>query len=447
MSSLAVDTLAQNTVKIRHIPYVSYNSSFYIHGTDMYNFTDVYKRRERPLPPRWILANLNYAITTWDNLTTFQNNYWTCPPKARCEYPAFQSLAVDVQCIPRGVEKNGSVVHHPSTEATNLQLDLAEGLINSTISLEYPTTDEFVNLGPLIFRWLLLVNADTQTHVPLAMECAFYWTVHSYRAIVRNGTLNENITATWTNTTDRDTTPHDIVIKPPNCLRENSTIIESPQLTPDNCSNYVLADSHASLQTYLTDEQGGFVGSATNATKSGDTELYFNTPNLIIRTMLGYFYIGSIQTLSSKDLAGNVTNYAQRLADTLTYCVRTAPRQFDPHNASDPGIYGQTWANVAWYPDDLYHISWGYLVLPIAFVLCGALFFAATVVLTWRDTKWKSSMLAAMFHGLSPADLNAMGNVDSYADIREVGQNVQARLVSTELGKKLMSREAIMAMD
>lgn len=380
----------------------------------------------------------------------FEYYLWRCTQLADyCDFPRYQSLAVGTQCVKHEVKRDGSVVLHPSSLDQDFQLGLTDGLINSTTALDYPTDSEFVDLGPLLFRWLILANPDTRKPLPVAMECAFYWVVNSYEGRAFNGTLSENITLTWTNVTDRETRPHNITLTPPECLRDNSTIREQVYedefgeeiaFTPDPCSSYVSAQSQQGLQSYFTDNEGGLIGSVSNDTRSNDTETYYNSSSLAMTSL----FQSIVLAVSTADVAGNVTDHALRLAWALTFSVRTSPRWYRNDTYYS---FGYTWGNNFYHPDTHYHISWGYLVLPLAFVISGSLFFAATVVLTWRDTKWKSSMLAVVLHGLSPADLNTVGDVDGYADMREVGRSMQARLVSTELGKKLMSRDAIMDLD
>lgn len=450
ISSLAVDTLAQNAVKFRHVPNVWNNSFSKVMATDVFNIYS--PRRAGPFPTRDFRANVNFALTSMANLTMFDYYLWECDELADyCDFPRYQSLAVGTQCVKQEVKRDGSVVRHPSSNDTDFQLGLTDGLINSTTAVDYPTGPGFVDLGPLIFRWLILANPDTLKPLPTAMECAFYWTVNSYEGRAFNGTLSENITLTWTNITDRETIPHNITLTPPECLRDNSTIREDVYedesgkevaFTPDPCSNYVSAQGQRSLQSYFTDNEGGLIGSVSNDTRSDDTETYYNSSSLAMTSLLHYIWLAN----STADIAGNVTEYADRLAWALTFSVRISLRGY--RDDTYPFyFYGYTWGNDVYRPDTYYRISWGYLVLPIAFVISGSLFFAATVVLTWRDTKWKSSILAVVLHGLSPADLNTVGNVDGYADMREVGRSMQARLVSTELGKKLMSRDAIMDED
>lgn len=433
---------------------MAYDSAAYVYATNVYNFTAFYKRRQRQLPSRFVLSNVNFALTTWENLTSFNENLYYCSKLAEyCDFPAYQSLAVDAQCINLEAESNGSVIRHPSSDAAGLQLDLREGLINATTSLDYPTSSGFTDLGPLIFRWFVLVNGNTEMPVPVAMECAFYWVVQSYEGRVTNytssskntslRTLSENVTLTRTNTTDRETTRHDIIIKTSSpCRHENSTIKSDP------CYNYVTADNHAALQAFFTDDRDSMTGYASNDTQPGDADSFFNSSNLIMNTLLGYLSLGSKQIgysddVTAPDIIGNVTDYAHRLAYTLTYTVRTLPWS---ENYTQY-YYAKTWGNTKYHPDIYYQIWWRYLILPIGFVIAGSLFFVATVVLTWRDTKWKSSMLAILFHGLSPADLNTVGDVDGYADMREVGRDMQARLMPTDLGKKLMIRDAILDLD
>lgn len=93
-----------------------------------------------------------------------------------------------------------------------------------------------------------------------------------------------------------------------------------------------------------------------------------------------------------------------------------------------------------------YDIQWRYLVFPVILVAMSTLFFIATVIFTWGEGGWKSSQLAVVFHGLSENDAKAIGDVKCYADMRNLGKNMHVQLVDTEIGKKLVSRQALMQM-
>lgn len=447
IGSLSIDTLAQNAVKIRTVPDHTYFSS--IKATDTYRMTSVYTPREAPLPPRNLVANVNYALTTNGNLNDFQELLFSCGTE-NCIFPSYQSLAVDFKCTESTVDRRDGIVFHYALPNEEIRLDETKDLINSTIVLNYSESSEFADIGPLIVRWLILANPSTLNGSAIAMECAFYWTVKSYTSEVRNGTLHENVTSTWTNTTDRETEPHDIILRPPNCIRENSTMdSDGPIISgADICENYVSTRAHSSLPYMLGHPQFGIAGYASNDTESDDINEYYKYNNLFTQGL-----ISNISHTNHTDIVDTINGTASRLAFALTVSVRVLPRFFNEtysywENITYIGpFYGEFSGTTIWPPDVYYRISWGYMVIPIILVGLSAFFFAVSIFTTRSESKWKSSQLAVLFHGLGEQDVQTLGEVTSYADMREIGRDVHVRLVETDLGKKMVSRGTLMALD
>lgn len=435
-----VDTLAQNAVEIQHYPIVE-NDSAIILVTDRYNYTAVFPQKGNLLPPAEILSTINYAFISRLTSYSIQERLVYCNASAeRCEFPAYQSLAVGAQCIKREVKINGSVARHSALDDSSaFKLDLRKDLVNSTTSLEYPTSG-FSRLGPLIARWMILANPNTTTISPVAMDCTFHWTVNTYVGLVSNGTLSENTTDTWTNTTDRVTSPHDIILKPPKCLPQNTPkefmgMVEPESIEPR--SNRVFAESHRSLQAYFSDPGEGIIGWASNVTHPEDREPSFERSSIVMESLLF-----SLVNMNPEEIVDVLNETAHNLAYALTFSVRTAPRAITGDlEYKNVGTY----RGIAYHPPHVrYHIRWRYVAVPIAFVTISALFFVVTVVHTWRETKWKTSSLAVLLHGLSKKDLEGIRDVDEYADMRAVGKSLKMRLATTEEGRKLVSKHVLL---
>ena len=54
-----------------------------------------------------------------------------------------------------------------------------------------------------------------------------------------------------------------------------------------------------------------------------------------------------------------------------------------------------------WIWTTLYHIRWGYMVLPTLLVVASILWMIATITKSWGHEKWKSSVLPTIILSLS----------------------------------------------
>jgi hypothetical protein len=70
-------------------------------------------------------------------------------------------------------------------------------------------------------------------------------------------------------------------------------------------------------------------------------------------------------------------------------------RQTLPQNAFSKSL-GEVWI---W--TTLYHICWGYMVLPTLLVVASILLLIATITKSWGHEKWKSSVLPTIISSLS----------------------------------------------
>lgn len=231
------------------------------------------------------------------------------------------------------------------------------------------------------------MNPSTLNPDPVAIECPFWWAVGTFESKVVNGTLNETVTKVATNSTDRDTKRHNIVINEDDCgpkkLRTNNT--------DRGCTYSVSARAHAAIQYFLLLESYGFVGFMSNKTTPQEDAWNYNNIFMMDLTSYGirqnHTFI--LEFLSTKALF---------FSWALTVAVRRAPIPVEsqPAEFHDARQYGTTF-----YPTETYYrISWGYLVFPAVLVGRSAPFFIATVTFTWKEHTWKSSQLAVLFHGL-----------------------------------------------
>ncbi|KAF2002676.1 hypothetical protein P154DRAFT_561828 [Amniculicola lignicola CBS 123094] len=444
--ALAIDTLAQNAIKItvhddlNYGQYIKhegsesyYDEGCYVFATDQYSFQTDLNRTDKTLPPPDILTFVTSALITQSFLNDLTYPLWYCIT-GNCQFPLYQSLAINVIYHELPVSFNETTGNYSIKEFSDLTMSLGRGIINSTADMIQLPLNISSTVGPLLARWLLLVNPGIGLLDPVGMECIYYWAVNTYQSGAVNNTFTETILSTWTNTSDRITDPHGIILTPSGCLLENTTWEneEFSSRNQSNCTYKVLESAHKAFQTYLVAPDLSVVGHAT-CTESDDGLLYYDYSSMFMYVMLNQNLMKNHSTI-----AKNILITAERLAQGLTTIVRLSPRTLLKSPNDDE--YGRYYGITEWTPDAKLKIVWVFLAGPILLVVLSTVFFLATVYVTRGEAKWKSSQLAVLFHGLREEDLKDFGDVSAYADMREIGRNAQAQFIKTKYyRKKLMS--------
>ncbi|KAH7381589.1 hypothetical protein BKA66DRAFT_570723 [Pyrenochaeta sp. MPI-SDFR-AT-0127] len=424
--ALGIDALAQNAVRIALIPSHTYES--YVFGTRTFNAVSYFSQRGRELPTSDMLSTIYHAISATEP-AAFEQRLAYCTT-GNCTYGTYNSLAIDFECVHSETERTGPIILHTGLNDHDFYLNITEDIIKSNTTEELPAPRVYSNLGPLISRWLILVNPSVINPAPLAMECAFYWTVKTYSSKVVNGVFYEDVNSTYVNKTNIITSKEDIVITPDECWLANEHI---PSNDP-NCKNVVSYFSHKSLQAWFALSDFSLTGSGYNDTQMTDDSLYWSYNSIFIQSMMSNLIDANETTIVTQ-----INTIADRLSTTLTTMIRQTPEYLNDSSHT----YGITNGTTIWSPLSVYDIQWRYLFFPILIVGCSTLFFIATVVFTWGEGGWKSSQLAVVFHGLSENDAKAAGSVKDYADMRELGHEMHVKLLETESGKKLVSQNTV----
>jgi hypothetical protein len=224
--------------------------------------------------------------------------------------------------------------------------------------------------------------ADTLN--PWAKQCSLQACINTLSSSVTNGTLQENITQTVLNQTVVD--------------------ISSPDPTSDY-GVYVKDDSDTSYllgMGALLSIRGWFSaiftnGSATRTTSDFSRSITDSDRAVVVNLTVG---ISSGETFFDTDIVTafywNHYEYADginMLMRDLAVSMTTAFRGF---NGAEP-------TNGTSITTESYvHVRWGFAILPIAAVLSCLVFLLASMAMTRTSNTqlWKSSALAALFHGL-----------------------------------------------
>lgn len=386
-----------------------------------------FSQRGRDLPPSYILSTIYYAISSGDRLT-FDNSLAHCQ-SGNCTYGTYDSLAVDFECVRSETEGTEPLIYYAGLANNDFYLDITHDIINSITTIELPVSRLYSNLGPLISRWLVLVNPSVLNPAPLAMECAFYWTVKTYSSEVINGDFKENVASTYVNTTNIVTSDEGIVITPDECWRNNTSIPNNDT----NCKYIVDYNSHKSLQEWFGLSDFSLTGYGLNDTQWNDQYPYWNYSSIFMQFMLSRLVDQNETTITTI-----IKTTADRLSTILTTMLRQTPEFND-----NVETYGKSNGTTTWPPIVVYDIRWHYLIFPVMIVGYSTLFFIATIIITWGEGAWKSSQLAVVFHGLSRSDSRTVGSVKSYADMRELGREMHVKLLETNEGKKLVSQNTL----
>lgn len=279
--TLSVDTFVQNAVKV--VYHNDTTEGCYVCRTNSFTFSSYFDRGVgMELPPSAMLADLSYAMNQASNISSaglFQNDLISCVT-GNCTFPRFQSLGVDYQCVKSQVSQESPAFVHSASPTFYLEYD--RGVINSTTVSGPPDSGKFQSLGPLIARWLVLVNPSTLYAAPFGMECTFYWVVYTYEVESLNGLVTEAVVDRWTNSTDEDTEPHLITLTPPTCWVDGGIA----NVTQQECQNKVYSTPHRSLQNWFNLTDFGFIGAAANETGNFDDQQTWWYSSLFMQSLL-----------------------------------------------------------------------------------------------------------------------------------------------------------------
>ena len=257
---------------------------------------------------------------------------------------------------------------------------------------------------------------------PWAKQCSLQACVNTLSSSVVNGTLQENITHTVQNHTVLD-------IRSPDPNSDYNVYIKG-----DSGESYLL-----SLGALLS-IRGWFSaiftnGSATRTTSDFSRSITDGDRAVVVNLTVG---ISSGETFFDTDIVTafywNYYEYPtglEMLMSDLAVSMTTAFR----------GFMGAVPFNGTSITTESYvHVRWGFAVLPIAVVVACLIFLLASMLLTRtsRTQLWKSSALAALFHGLDNETREKFCAEDALHAKKKQAKGVKVRLYTDSKDETLL---------
>lgn len=250
-----------------------------------------------------------------------------------------------------------------------------------------------LGFGRIVFNgsYLPVPSIGGGSIMPNATECAMFWCVQTLDTAIQNGTLSQNITQMWSNSSGFDTAGLYLQPDP-----------SAPAYIVSEMSNLPLVKF---LEDTFTSTMSGINLPGTHFTKE---ELFD----------LSIYSSDAAQALwYTEDLAGLMKNLADRMTDTLR-------NQFADASLYYPGevLIERTFVSV----------RWPWLILPVTLVVlsCGLLLTAIISSSKHRAILWKNSSLATLFHGFTSSE-GWTGHLVYKKQMELEAEHIQVRLEET----------------
>jgi hypothetical protein len=386
-----------------------------------------------------------FAISTDDNsqIGAFLNQLWVCP-SANCTFPTYQSLAVQYQCtdLSSQVTSSGSSASHPSDSSLILGPNAA---VNSSTIFSTPGSNLFSNpVGLLLGRWLVIGRSVGQSPASglFASDCAFYWSVNTYKAHVTKSVFSENVVDTSlvykTNGSaplhGAPNVPYSYIFAPTSCYVNGNPVPS----TNSSCQYTITGAAHEALINFFGMKSGFSLPGYASVMNNGG-------PNVTYEYSSGFmlYLLQAFQNANSTASYQQVAQIASQGAEMMTTVVRQQPIQGNSRSTYRYDIVPGT----ELFSGAVFMVLWPAMVYPGALVLFSTLFFIITAIKTRNENKWKNSLIAILFHGLTPNDIVRVGELSTYMEMTHAAKNMEVQLVSTQHGEKLMSRDKFVGGD
>ncbi|KAL5359479.1 hypothetical protein BJX96DRAFT_164468 [Aspergillus floccosus] len=310
-------------------------------------------------------------------------------PTGNCTFAPYQSLGFCSRCNnitdslrlskkpqgPRLTEYNYALPNGFSfTTAENMVY-----LMNATTGLDFVDLDA-ADL-PLILNFTAISSAGYGTTAISATECALYFCIQTYEAVVRQGEFSETRKAVFTasNTSSSSMAVTENFALTPNVCYVNGTLREKPYTnSTEDCVYNVNWLSRLAMSNSLS------------PLLQGKGSLFIsNRPSWKLETLEAVY-----------GMYGNCTDIAsmfETLASSLTLHARS--------KVCDATVTGVTWT-----VQSFVHVRWLWMILPGALVLLSSVFLFVTILHTRNQYIWKSSPLALLFSDVAldaPSPLKA----------------------------------------
>ncbi|GIK00947.1 hypothetical protein Aspvir_004977 [Aspergillus viridinutans] len=293
----------------------------------------------------------------------------TCPT-GNCTFAPYQSLGFCSKC---GDLTSALTLASSDDSTYSYNYTLPNALFFNTTGASPYTIKATTNVNllrldtsglPLILNFSAITTSRmTMPPKVAAMECAFYFCVSTYQAIVRRGDLTED---SFPTTTISNYSTNDVTL--------NTVTSAQPCLNEGQCNYAISWLSILAMRNTLSPLVSGF------GTLPVSNRPYFTSDTL--RALYG--------------ASGNLT----QINGTFT-SIAAALTANARNRVCQGTVSGDAWTNVSYI-----RIRWLWMLLPVVLVVLSILFFIITVIHTRNQYIWKSSPLALLC-----ADLQIDGSV------------------------------------
>jgi Protein of unknown function (DUF3176) len=339
-----------------------------------------------------------------------------------CTFPLFDSLAMSSKCLnvtdqTTPVNHTSSVNHNvnqPGLHVRNFTYNLPgnytmkvtayyadndltkgiamksdagmpESMARSQLGIPNPVT----SLGLLQFPEFDAegYDGDYLTQTPQAWQCALYFSLNTYNVSVTNGNSSINITDSWHEDPSAPKNPVEWAPQDESDCTMTYTRLANSGVRGGNSTFLIPGGTVAGLAQYLNHTlSGSHLSRTAEVGTFDDPEAW---PNDVMAAL-------------------NTTVDIADIMDGLATSMTTYIRELDNGGIDDePFQQGATLITETYV-----HLRWAWIALPLALVLSSAVLLSVTIAKASRDKLpiWKTSALAALFHGLE-AENNAAGGM------------------------------------
>ena len=312
-----------------------------------------------PLPS---VVDLSMKAAIYDGVFAIGNHadrniQYNCPT-GNCTWPDFSTLAVCSKC-----EDITSLVEKACNDSGCYILSLPNGpiltgfggQINASVT---NISASLYDIQASVVKFTSLISKRIEDpNDALAIECAMWYCVQTYRASVEDSVISQKVLASWRNDSATLAQSSDLFY---NVSSYNlGTVTDTAMFKV----SYLAAKALNSFMAQTFTGNGG-MNTTGSAFSSDIMQALYNTDNLTAR-------IGN--------LAISMTNNIRQQNDTVARPT-----------------HGTAWKNETYV-----HVRWAWLSFPIAVIALALAFLVGSIIETaYRDILvWKSSNLALLFHG------------------------------------------------
>jgi hypothetical protein len=404
-------TLVQNAYSTQAGLFQVDNLAGYPQG-DNYTTTYVDYSGTGTLGSQWpdsdMVAAVNYAV--YYNVMEPDLRFEYLPKicsSGNCTWAHHSTLGVCSYC---GDASNAISISGDNYLISNgLELDINNGLIASAGFPLYPDPSIVPGVGPLITKFVSLAKPQLEVdNEPVGIDCALWWCIYDTFYVTM---LNYNETwldqITWTDTSATSQTVYgqsnDIILSPDQCWDDAGEPID-PAENQAHCTKTVSAYAQNALQNFFRSPITGFSGNANYTSTEG-----YSASSEFIQVLL--------QTVAdTDDIVDAYSTIAANVAFEMTVNIREQTK--DGLNVDLAQGQTQMWLT-------LFHIRWGYMVVPALLVIFTFIFLLVTIVKSVGHDKWKASSLPLLFHGLAAIPEH---QPDDLEEMKELAENTMVRL-------------------